>query len=280
MTNVEKIISKIERLKPMPAVVSKAFSLLTKGEYSINQVEEIISLDPSITADLLKLANSPYYSFGTKIGTVGRAIVVLGSKTVLDILVTLYTSTFLKKDAPGYSIEGRQMWRHALMVALASEKLAKKLKLKCDVSYTAGLLHDVGKTIMGEFLKDKITQAIELVEKEKIPFIEAERKVMGIDHAEVGALAARHWKFPGELVNAIRYHHEPQKAQEYKELVCLVHVANNLVLSSGVGTGSDGLAYQMDPFALKTLGISSMEVGFVDNIYIDLTEKLKSLKEL
>ncbi len=276
---VKSIVSKIERLKPMPQVVSKAFSMLKSGDYNVDEVEKLISLDPSITADLLRMANSSYYSFKTKINTVGRALVVLGSKVVLDMLVALYASPYFKKGAPGYLVSGEELWKHALMVAIASEKLSKALGVESDVAYTAGLLHDIGKTILGEFLKERVNEVLDLVKTERVSFIEAERRVFGVSHQEVGAMAAEHWKFPEELVFAIRYHHEPGKAPGHRKLISIVHVANNLVLSSGLGSGTNGLAYEMDNAALEELGLSVMDSKLVDSVYLELAERLKSLAE-
>jgi len=278
MSDVGKIINKVREIEPIPAIVSKAFALLSEEDYDIGEVEKVISLDPGITADLLKMANSPFYGFKSKIDTVKRAIVVLGSKNVLDIIITLHATTFIKKDAPGYSIEAKQMWLHALMVAFTCDAIARKLGLRSDVAYTAGLLHDVGKQVLGEFLKKKVENALQIVKDENVSFLEAERRVIGTDHAEVGAIIAENWNFPRELVNAIRFHHEPHKSEELSELTCLVHVADCMVLSSGIGTGTDGLAYEIDPKALEKLGISSIDPTFIDSAYLELAEKLKDIE--
>ncbi len=278
---LKDIMEKVQELKPMPEVVHRAIELLREDYTSPKEVEELIGSDPAATANLLKLANSPYYYLRSRVNSLKRAIVVLGTREVLNILIAMYASRYIKRDAKGYFVDAEGMWRHALLVAFLSKYLSKVLGIESDLSYTAGLLHDIGKVVLGEYLDMKIREGElkpEDIGGSDVPFSELERKFLGIDHAELGGRIMELWGFPEELVFAARFHHRPSDARSHRKLVFLVHLANAFVLSLGVGVGLDGLMHELDPFALEILGIS-ITPDFADRVFSELTMELRRIEE-
>ena len=286
MSVVEDIIQKVDKIEPMPFVVHEVLSLMSERDVAASKIEEFVAKDPSMVAELLKMANSPLYNASGKVKDLKQALVVLGNSTVLSIILTHYTSGEIKKDVPGYDVSAEEMWRHGICVAILSQKIAEKLKLEQGVAYAAGLLHDVGKTILGSYLQDQVQEILKMVreapKKEKLSFLQAERHVLGMDHAELGGRIAERWGLPEEIVAAIRYHHEPAHAPEHLlPIVAVVHTSNIFVLGAGIGTGSDGLAYKLDKKALEVLGFSHKEGSELwTEFLVDIVEALKESEDV
>ncbi|GAG33478.1 unnamed protein product, partial [marine sediment metagenome] len=143
-------------------------------------------------------------------------------------------------------------------VALMSDILCQHLNIKAAaVVFTAGLLHDMGKIILGEFVSDSFEDIQAMVKKEKIPFEEAEKRVIGMDHAEVGGMTAQIWNFPPAIVESIRWHHQPERAETQSETIDIVHVADATCLIQGFGIGSDDIHYKLNNDSVDRLNISS-----------------------
>ena len=286
MSVVEEVIKKVDRIEPMPMVVHEVLSLMGERHVAASRIEEFVAKDPSMVAELLKMANSPLYNPHGKVKDLKQALVVLGNSVVLSIILTHYTSGEIKKDVPGYDVPAEEMWRHGICVAILSQKIAERLKLEEGVAYAAGLLHDVGKTILGLYLQDQVQEILKMVRdaprKERLSFLEAERYVLGMDHAELGGRVAEKWGLPEEIVAAIRCHHEPAKAPEnLLPIVAVVHTSNIFVLGAGIGTGSDGLAYKLDKKALEVLGFSQKEGSELwTEFLVDIVEALKESEEV
>ena len=152
----------------------------------------------------------------------------------------------MKKTIPGYDLCGGGLWQHSMAVSVAAEILVKALKIPdADEVFTAALLHDVGKLILGGFVKEDLKQ-IETMMMKGITFDVAETMVLGTNHAEIGGQILHKWSFPAELVNAVQWHHDPESCEESCTLSDIVHVANTLGLMTGFGKVAKGLA--IEPF--------------------------------
>ncbi len=152
----------------------------------------------------------------------------------------------MKKSIPGYDLPGGELWRHSIAVSVAAEILVKALNISnADEVFTAALLHDVGKLVLGSFVKKDLKQ-IETMVTKGITLDVAESMVLGTNHAEVGGQILHKWSFPAELVNAVQWHHDPESCENSCILSDIVHVANTLGLMTGFGKVDDGL--DIDPF--------------------------------
>jgi len=257
---VKRIMAQVKAFPGMPATSAKLLKLLKNPESSAAQIEEILKYDPGLTANILKLTNSAYFGIPSKVSSVKQAVVLLGWKRLLQLVMTMCVSSVMKKPLPGYGLPQGELWRHSVAVSVAAELVVKALKIPgADEVFTAALLHDIGKLILGEFVQDDIHRIEEMVAK-GIAFEVAEFIVLGTDHAQIGARVLEKWSFPADLVNAVSWHHDPETCENYCILSDIVHVANILGLMSGYGNGTKGNNLQASNPVLERLGFKPSDL--------------------
>jgi putative nucleotidyltransferase with HDIG domain len=239
---VQRIMAQVKAFPGMPATSAKLLKMLKNPESSAAQIEEILKYDPGLTANILKLTNSAYFGIPTKVSSVKQAIILLGWKRLLQLVMTMCMSTVMKKPLPGYDLPHGELWRHSVAVSVAAELVVNALKIPgADEVFTAALLHDIGKLILGGFVQQDLREIEGMVAK-GIAFEVAEFIVLGIDHAQIGARILEKWSFPSDLVNAVSWHHDPETCENHCTFSDIVHVANILGLMSGYGKGHNGAA--------------------------------------
>lgn len=271
---VSRIVESISRIPPLPGAAAQVLPMLRNPEEDLNRVEKILRTDISLTADILRLANCAYFGIPRSIGSIRHAIAMLGAKRVSDLLLASCVRGLFQKPVPGYDLPPGELWRHSVCVSVIAEGLARDLRLPCtDEAFTAGLLHDAGKLVLGLYVNDAVL-AIEERAGGGIPFEEAEREVLGTDHAEVGASIMEKWSFPAFIVGAVRYHHHPDGASPNEALIDVVHVANILSLMIGVGAGREGLRYEPSRNAAKRLKVKMKDLERIASKTLDWVNSL------
>jgi len=250
------ILDDVKSFPSMPAAALKLLTLLKDENTSNAQIEQILRYEPGLTANILKLTNSAFFGLPTKIGSIRQAILMIGWKKLTQIVLTSCVSAIIDKPVQGYDLSAGDLWRHSVAVSVASETLAKELKLPVSEEvFTAALLHDVGKMVLGRYVKEDIA-VIDGEEMRDVPFEQVERSMFGIDHAEIGANILRRWSFPPAMISAVRWHHEPDSAPRPSPMIDVVHVADVLCLMSGIGVGREGLQYRPSPTACERIGLT------------------------
>ncbi len=277
MTNVEQVLAEIKKLPPMPQVLQRLVSLLHDPDTSVAHLIETVKLDPALTANVLRVCNSAYYGTRCRITSLQQALAMIGNNRLLEIVVSQGSVTYFSKGNKGYDLARGELWRHSVGAALASQLLSRRLTGAGDqMLYTAALLHDIGKVVLSEFVAKGFSDIDSLVRRQGYSFEEAEKEVVGIDHAELGARTCELWAFPPRLVAAIRNHHHPDEG-EGDSLTALVCVSDLICLLMGIGAGADGLAYHgADPLVLR-LGLSELDIQMV---MADLPDELQRAEEL
>ena len=262
-TKLLNILAKVKSFPSMPEAAAKLLKLLDNPDATAAQIEQILRYDAGLTANLLKLTNSVYFGLPCKVGSVTQAVVLLGWKKLIQLVMASCVNAVMGKPVPGYDLPAGELWRHSIAVSVAAEDLAKELKVSASEEiFTAALLHDVGKLVLGGFVKEDL-EKIEIEASRGISFEVAEHMVLGTDHTEVGAQILKNWSFPPALVNAVRWHHDPDSAGKTDTLVDIVHVANILCLMIGIGVGREGLCYKPSPLATKRLGLRTNDLEIV-----------------
>ena len=269
--SVKQILAEVSRLPAVPGVVQQVLALVSDPDFSYDELMETVRLDPGITAGVLRVCNSPYYGLRQKVNSLKHALTLLGPAKVVDIVLSNEVVGFYKKTQDGYDLARGDLWQHSMATALLAQKLGERTGYNHpSMLFTAALLHDVGKLILSEYVGEDFAYIEQVMAKKKISFVEAEREVLGLDHALLGGAVAKSWNFPEPIIKAIALHHDPGRARTDKDLVQLVALANLLVVSVGVGVGAEGLAAPVDPGLLKGVGVRNKDLQ-------DMTLEIKSI---
>ncbi len=251
----QKIAAAIQSFPGMPGTAVKLLGLIDDPSMRVSQIEEILRHDPGLTANVLRLANSAYFGIPSKIGSIRQAVILLGLKRLIQMVIAACVSAIMDKPVPGYDLSPGELWRHSIAVSVAAEGLVKELKIEASEEiFTAALLHDVGKLVLGEFVKDDFNK-IETAVSGDVSFEVAETKVLGTNHADVGAKILTRWSLPTEIIHAVQWHHDPEAVAHTSAMLDIVHVANVMSIMIGIGIGRDGLQHQPSAAASERLGI-------------------------
>ncbi|MGD2187872.1 MAG: HDOD domain-containing protein [Desulfobacterales bacterium] len=250
-----KIASATKSFPGMPGTALKLLAMIDDPAMRVSQIEKILRHDPGLTANVLRLANSAYFGIPSKVGSIRQAVILLGLKRLIQMVIAACVSAIMDKPVPGYDLPPGELWRHSIAVSVAAEGLVKELKVDAaEEIFTAALLHDVGKLVLGDFVKDDFKQ-IETALSQGIAFEMAESIVLGTNHAETGAQILTNWSLPAEIVNAVRWHHAPENADLTSTMLDIVHVANFMSMMIGIGIGRDGLQHQPSVAVTERLGL-------------------------
>ena len=270
-------MAKVKSFPAMPATATKLLSLLDNPDVSFYELEEVIRYDPGLTADILKLTNSAYFGIPLKVSSVKQAMTMLGWKRLLQLVMTLCMSTLIKKPVVGYDLPQGELWRHSIAVSIAAENIVKTLKIPdAEDVFTAALLHDVGKLVLGSFVKKDLEFIEDMVAK-GLTFDVAEHLILGTDHAEVGSHILKQWSFPDELVNAVRWHHNPESCESHRIMSDIVHVANNLGKVIGAGRKNSDLHAELSHQAVENLRLESGDLEIIAEQTLTDVNKLADL---
>ncbi len=274
----QTITGQLGSISAMPVVVGKLRKLLSDPDVEFRKLSEVLKYDPGMTTNILRLANSAYFGFRTQVNTITQAISRLGLRRMSELVMTAAIGPLMQKPLKGYDLPAGGFWRHSIAVAIATEYLADQIHIQVpEDAFTAGLLHDIGKMVLGTFIEVDTVPIMKLVDEKKIPFDEAEREILGIDHAEVGSLLLKKWNLPESLVNVIRWHHAPHLSEENSVVLNLVHIADSISLMSGIGTGQDGLAYKISKEATDIIPINTK---IIESSVVYTLQRVNELSEL
>jgi putative nucleotidyltransferase with HDIG domain len=278
MRDIQKVLEGIQRLKPMPQVANKVMLLAQDPNSSMAQIADIITYDQVLTANLLKSCNSSYFGLPKKVDSVNQAIVYMGIDQVVDIVWMSGGADNLKKKQSGYDLEEGDLWKYSVSSALIARELAEKRQLENrHLVFTAALVKDIGKVVLSQHVANSFEKINVLVTKHNYSFREAEKAVIGIDHAELGAAAAEQWGFSPKMVEIIRNHHLPEETAVYDLETSLVYLADTLCMMMGIGVGSDGLAYRFRRDVVEKLGFSDRDI---QDVMAGFGEKLRKVEDL
>lgn len=251
----KELVSGAIRLVSLPEVCLRVNEMVDDPKTSASDLGKVISQDTSLTARLLKIVNSSFYGFPSKIETVSRAVAVIGLRELRGlVLAASAVETFSR--IPTDLLNMVHFWRHSVYCAVVAQLLAEECHvLHSERLFVAGLLHDIGKLVMYNRLPNESRQVIDLAAAQRCFDYEAEREILGFDHAEVGGELLRTWQMPASLCAAVQYHHAPQQAEEHAMEACMVHAANSItgMAEQGLDVDMDVIIQPIDDYAWQTL---------------------------
>lgn len=278
MRDMKSILKKIEGLKPIPQVANKIMSVVEDPESSLCDLSRVITYDAAATANLLKLANSAYFGRPGKIDSIHQAVVYLGMNQAVDLVLLATGAENLIRPQKGYDLTKGALWKYSVSSALIARELAEmKGAAKTHLIFTAALLKDIGKVILSQYVEDELKKINILVKEKKLTFREAEKEVIGIDHAELGGKVAENWKFSAEMVQIIKNHHMPQTSTIAEFESSIVYMADTICMMIGIGVGSDGLSYRFHQEVVERLEFTARDL---QEIMAGFGEKVSMVESL
>jgi len=262
--NLQRILEEIETIPALPQVAAQVMHLTRDPNCSADQLTRVISADQGLTANLLKLCNSAFYGLPRTIGSVKQAIMYLGFHTVRNLVLTSALFDIFRDQKEGYGYTAGGLWKHSVATALASKIIVQRMQPGlAETAFTAGLLHDIGKLILARRFRKEYAQIEARLADDAISLPEAERIVIGSDHATIGAEIADRWKFPHDLIQAIALHHAPDRAKGPAFLVSGTHIANHIARANGFGIQGEPLKERIAGSALEVCGLGQVELSEV-----------------
>jgi putative nucleotidyltransferase with HDIG domain len=276
MQELDSYIDRVQHLPPAPKILPQLVALLNKEDVDARQVVDLMMYDPALTAASLQLANSAFFA-GSPASDLSEAVARLGFNRVFQLVATVSGAQLLAGAQKGYGIDEGELWQHSVASAIAAQAIADKLGDDRNLVFTCALLHDLGKVILSRALEHVYGKIVEDVEKNQQALIEAEKKLLGVQHAEIGGRLLARWKFPANIVNAVCYHHEPILAGEHKRLASYVYLSNLTVHFLGYGFGHHAFAMRGRAEALRVLGLRGEHLA---EIMIQTFENFETINSL
>jgi putative nucleotidyltransferase with HDIG domain len=247
-------LDRLENLPTLPPVAMQVNRMLLDPETSTLSLSRTIEKDQAITANILKLVNSAFFGLRSRVGNIPHALMVLGFNAVRNAILSLaVVNAFPIKKGNGL-FDVREFWKHSIAVAVTSKHLAERGRFRpSDDSFTAGLLHDVGKLVLSQYFQDLFEKVWERMLDTGLSFAEAEKTEVPVHHGQIGGYLANKWHLPLSLVETIQYHHAPRETVQDPALLMLVHAADVLVNECRRGFETAPRREAFHPSAWRTL---------------------------
>lgn len=234
--SLEELVQNSSGLVSPPEICFKVFELIDSKHGTAEALGDVIAQDPNLTARLLKIVNSAFYNFPSKIDTVSRAVSIIGSAELYNLVVAVKAVRCFSK-IPADLINMDSFWQHSLYTGLIAKDIAKRCKiLHPERLFIAGLLHDVGSLILFNSQPDFSRDLLEEIEGDEAALAKKEKDSFGYSHADVGGELMKVWRLPEALQEATTFHHNPAEANDAVFETCVLHLSEALANQTGMGT--------------------------------------------
>ena len=258
-TTRQIILSAVSSFPAMSTTATRVLKLLNQPTTNAAAVEAAVKFDPGLTANVLRMANSAYFGFPGAIRSVSQAITRLGWKRMSQLVLASTIHALMEQPVHGYDLARGELWRRAITGAVAAEILVKKTRSsEADEAFTAAILREIGKLVIGDYVQS-FAEQVEAALAAGMSPTDAEREVLGTDHAEVGAWVLEHWSFPKTLVRAVAQYPDPDSAESPAPLADALHVADALARTLCVGKKSD-TTFEPSESSLQRLNLTPADL--------------------
>ncbi|MFH1999455.1 MAG: HDOD domain-containing protein [Planctomycetota bacterium] len=251
MSIAEDIKKKIKGMTLLSQSASQLLEMIGDADHTLVDVVRIVECDSELTAHVLRAVNSASFGLIAPVSTVSRAVSYLGDKMVVSLAINISAPQMFSQPLHGYESERNALWEHSLQTALAAKDIAvyARRAVNPEEAFTAGLLHDIGKSVISEYMAGSAGGIIGKMDADEAgDYMDGERLYCGIDHCEAGFDLAKHWSFPPALAETIMYHHSPEEAgEDYIHMAYVTHLADMITMMLGSGTGADCMRYGLNP---------------------------------
>jgi len=270
-TNLKtKMLENAKALPPLPEVLMKAKEIMKDETKGLKDLADVLEKDQAMATRVLKIANSAYYAIKNPVSSIREACVILGGDTLMQMITLASTAKLLGKELLGYSISAGEVFSHSVFVAFASQLIAEKKfpSLAID-AFSAGLMHDAGKLILNDLMETRKDDFNKFVST-GLKIFQAEKRLFGFDHSEIGHDFLGKWNIPDSQTKAIRWHHEPEKSEK-NPLAHIIHIANSMSLLLPEENTRD---MDVCKISLGIIGLNDDEVVSIRFEAIDITEAI------
>jgi len=236
-----RVLKMISYLPPIPTVMVELIDALNNEDIELNVLGKIIGKDPSMSVNVLKVANSAFYKLPVKVKTIEHAVRMLGTKEIASLCIACTAGKSLKAPANQPTLDLSKFWQHSVATGVISKVLCSELNIQsANNIYLAGLIHDVGKIILDRFMHDVYKEIVRITYNENISVVEAEQRIIGESHAKVGGWLMEKWNLPPMFVDVATYHHSVMEMQEENRVeVAIIALSNQLARLKSFGFGGD-----------------------------------------
>jgi HD-like signal output (HDOD) protein len=276
--DVQELLKGKVALPSLPVIFSRINEAVNNPRMSIADIGKIISEDTALSARLLKIANSAFYGFPSKIDTISRAVTVIGTQQLRDLaLATVVLKIF--KGIPRDLVEMESFWKHSIACAITSRVLATyRRESNVERYFVAGILHDVGRLVLCVKYPEEMKAALAHGRQHPVPLYRAEQEVLGISHAEVGGILIKQWNLPAVLEEVLLFHHTPSRAERYPVEVAVIHLADIISHAMQLGNSGESLVPGFDPASWNRIGLHlsllSPLMNQVDRQFLDTVQTI------
>ena len=269
-----KLLGTMQNLPAMPQVITKAQRIMADPNSSLKDLANIAKTDQAIVAKALRMANSAYYGLRGKVSSIEHFSVMLGHKGFGELVTMSAASKLLGGRLKGYGVDAGALWRHSLVVAFGARIIANRtVPDLANDAFTAGIIHDVGKLILDQSIFERKDEFEDLFREGQRTLVEAEKEILGFDHAEMASDMCKRWRFPPSLAIPIKFHHSPSLSGG-NQLAYTLNIADSMALMSDVEVDVDDMLDRLDDTAAGFLGLQYEDVSDI------MTEIIRSVEEV
>lgn len=277
---VAETLKKVTSIATLPEVTNQIIKTVEDPKSTATALHKIVSHDPALVTRILKVVNSAFYGLPGQIGSIERAIVLLGLNAVKNLAVAASLGQLFRGAKLCEGFTPKDLWTHCIAVGVAARDMARQMKLPvADEAFLAGMIHDMGILISMQVHPEQVRHVCELAKTGEKSYCELEREIIGVDHQQLGMALAEQWKFPRACQLVAGYHHRPESlAEQNRLLVTLVHVADTICCRSAKhGFNLTGLGQKLEAASLSEI---NLDPAIVERTTASLDELVKTAADM
>lgn len=244
MQDLDAFLDRAEHLPPAPRILPQLLAKLASTDTDSREVVELISYDPALTAKVIQLCNSAFFASATPVDNLHEAVNRLGFQSVYFLVTSISGTELLRPSQDNSGIDAGRLWKHSVLTALAAQVMARDRNDDEALAFTAGLLHDLGKIVLAEVLRENYARLLSETAENQYALMTTEKMLLGVTHAEVGSHLLKRWNFPEALVESVAWHHQPNEAPNHSRLAAFVYCGDMMAHFLGHSVGDQ-------PFSMR-----------------------------
>jgi len=266
--SLKEHVQKIKKLPTIPVVAQEILGLVRDDLISVQKLEKIVENDPAIAAKIMSVANSAFYGYKVPAKSLESAVLRIGFNSVRSIALGISLLTVMGNGKAHKTLDYQRLFNHSVSVGFVAGMLIKEFRLEFSEEILInGILHDIGFLILNRYFPKKYMKVLDEF-KLGTPLLDAEKKVLEFNHAEIGQWLAVKWKLPNTVSDTIRYHHQPSGAKRFQKRIAVIHIADYITTGNIMSPTESDPQYPLDPAALEVLKIKENDLeGIQEKLY-------------